>query len=57
LFEITIDGKTLSDNIVPCATIPCENGGKCQLMTGNIYGCVCPAEYTGTRCETYIFGK
>lgn len=48
--------KTKSDYIVPCAS-HCENGGKCELITGNTYGCVCREEYTGTRCETSILGK
>jgi hypothetical protein len=25
----------------------------CQLI-GSTYGCVCPAGYTGTRCETVV---
>ncbi|CAF0971130.1 unnamed protein product [Adineta ricciae] len=39
---------------VPCAATPCENGGVCEPTGANTYGCRCPAEYTGIRCETYI---
>ncbi|UJR28908.1 hypothetical protein I4U23_010126 [Adineta vaga] len=39
---------------VPCAATPCENGGKCELIDGNTYGCVCPEQFAGTRCETYM---
>jgi hypothetical protein len=39
---------------VPCAATPCENGGQCELLASNAYGCVCPANFTGIRCETYI---
>ena len=45
------------DDIVPCASAPCENGGKCELLIGNTYGCVCPEEYTGSRCETHTISK
>ena len=38
--------------IVPCALRPCENGGTCQLLSTNMYGCACPPEYTGSQCET-----
>ena len=43
--------------IVPCAITPCENGGLCQLLATNVYGCACPAEFTGTRCETSLICK
>jgi hypothetical protein len=39
---------------VPCAAAPCENGGQCDLIATNVYGCVCPPQFTGTRCETSI---
>ncbi len=48
--------KTKCYYIVPCASAPCENGGTCQLLATNTYGCVCPAEFTGARCETSILG-
>ncbi|CAF0732018.1 unnamed protein product [Adineta steineri] len=44
----------------PLTTFPskcnseCQNGGKCELIAGNIYGCVCREEFTGTQCETSI---
>jgi hypothetical protein len=56
-FGIVINETNKYDDIVPCASTPCENGGKCELLIGNNYGCVCPNEYTGTRCETYILGR
>ena len=43
--------------VVPCAATPCENGGVCELTGVNTYGCRCPAQYTGIRCETYILGE
>jgi hypothetical protein len=49
--------KTKSDSLVPCATTPCQNGGQCQLLATNIYGCVCRAEFTGTQCETSTLGR
>ncbi len=35
----------------------CENGGSCGLIAENTYGCVCPEEFTGARCETFILGR
>ncbi len=49
--------KTRYNDIVPCAAAPCENGGQCELLATNAYGCVCPANFTGIRCETYILSK
>jgi len=49
--------KTRCNDIVPCAATPCENGGQCELLATNAYGCVCPADFTGIRCETYILSK
>jgi len=46
--------KTKCYYIVPCASAPCENGGTCQLLATNTYGCVCTDEFTGARCETPI---
>jgi hypothetical protein len=42
---------------VPCATTPCQNGGQCELLAINTYGCVCPAQFTGTQCETSILAN
>ena len=39
---------------VPCASKRCENGGTCQLVAANTYGCACPSLYTGAQCETSI---
>lgn len=47
----------LSENLVPCASTPCQNGGQCGLLSPNVFGCVCPPEFTGTQCETSILGE
>jgi hypothetical protein len=49
--------KTKFDSLVPCATTPCLNGGTCELVATDTYGCACPAEFTGTQCETYTLGR
>ena len=36
----------------PCSTNPCSNGGSCLIVPGGGFSCRCPAEFTGSRCET-----
>ena len=37
--------------IAACINSPCLNGGICEL-TDTGFECMCPAEYTGTTCDT-----
>ena len=41
----------------PCGSITCENGGQCQEIATNVYGCQCLADFTGARCETTVLGE
>ncbi|KAM5269990.1 basement membrane-specific heparan sulfate proteoglycan core protein isoform 4-T4 [Hipposideros larvatus] len=34
-----------------CRDRPCQNGGLCQDSESSSYMCVCPAGFTGSRCE------
>lgn len=34
-----------------CRDRPCQNGGLCQDSESSSYVCVCPAGFTGSRCE------
>ncbi|KAI4587988.1 hypothetical protein MJG53_002396 [Ovis ammon polii x Ovis aries] len=34
-----------------CWDRPCQNGGQCQDSESSSYVCVCPAGFTGSRCE------
>ena len=36
----------------PCATAPCQNGGKCVDIGNGTYRCQCPSSHRGTNCET-----
>ncbi|KAK5966327.1 hypothetical protein GCK32_016457, partial [Trichostrongylus colubriformis] len=37
----------------PCGNITCMNGGTCTVKNGNAV-CLCPPNYTGTRCEIRV---
>ncbi|KAM6218940.1 basement membrane-specific heparan sulfate proteoglycan core protein [Rhynchocyon petersi] len=34
-----------------CRDRPCQNGGRCQDSESSSYVCLCPAGFTGSRCE------
>ncbi|XP_059546878.1 basement membrane-specific heparan sulfate proteoglycan core protein isoform X8 [Myotis daubentonii] len=34
-----------------CRDQPCQNGGWCQDSESSSYLCICPARFTGSRCE------
>ena len=36
-----------------CASIPCQNGGRCNNLI-NMFACDCDAGYTGQTCEIGI---
>jgi dystroglycan 1 len=39
----------------PCDKRPCENGGQClERNGGSSYTCICPADFTGTDCESEV---
>ncbi|XP_076466669.1 uncharacterized protein LOC143297940 isoform X2 [Babylonia areolata] len=46
----TCYGHTCQD---PCASSPCQNGGKCYVR-GGTFQCVCARNYEGARCENEI---
>ncbi|PAA55287.1 hypothetical protein BOX15_Mlig020206g1 [Macrostomum lignano] len=37
----------------PCSTGVCQNGATC-VPNGDSYSCRCPADYSGTNCETFL---
>ena len=34
----------------PCVPVYCQNKGECEI-TGNTGQCICPAGYTGNKCQ------
>ena len=39
------------DELGPCASRPCQNGGQCQAISKTGFICRCPARFAGTFCE------
>jgi len=37
--------------IDPCASEPCQNGGKCEREKHGGFECHCPKGYSGSTCE------
>ena len=49
--------SSLSSITSPCSPNPCQNGGECYVSVKSkdyTYSCVCPANYTGTVCSSYV---
>ena len=44
-------GKQCEDEILECASDPCQNGGKCEDLI-NSFTCHCKDGYTGVHCES-----
>lgn len=44
-------GPTCSEEITPCHSGPCLNGGSCSPSPGG-YSCTCPPSHTGRHCQT-----
>ncbi|XP_030623800.1 protein crumbs homolog 2a [Chanos chanos] len=53
-FDCTCDagytGLTCEVDVDDCVDSPCQNGGTC-VDGVNHYTCICPPEYSGTRCQ------
>ncbi|XP_070555542.1 delta-like protein A [Ptychodera flava] len=49
-------GQNCSQKVTVCNSMPCMNGGTCEVsISENItYYCVCPEEYTGKHCQESI---
>eukprot|EP00117_Sycon_ciliatum_P048509 scpid7645/ scgid34528/ Neurogenic locus Notch protein; Processed neurogenic locus Notch protein len=50
-------GDDCAVDVNECSSSPCLNGGTCQQRNWTVsitstYHCLCPPQYTGTRCET-----
>jgi len=43
---LCFSGATCED-IIKCASNPCENGGTCEEQTGGLMFCICPPGFTG----------
>ena len=40
-----------TDELGPCASMPCQNGGQCEATSKTGFLCRCPARFSGTFCE------
>ncbi|XP_061163155.1 basement membrane-specific heparan sulfate proteoglycan core protein-like [Saccostrea echinata] len=49
----TLDVRDCEETDI-CNRHPCRNGGTCQGGTASSYTCLCPASYTGEKCEVEI---
>ncbi len=44
----------VTQNINPCASFPCLNGGECMTLDATHYMCMCRNGYAGINCQTSI---
>ena len=35
-----------------CTSQPCLNGGRCDIISSNVWNCTCLPGYIGSFCET-----
>ncbi|XP_070206823.1 agrin-like isoform X2 [Littorina saxatilis] len=38
----------------PCKSMPCQNGGTCMRLDGDMFDCKCPDGYKGVLCEELV---